>query len=351
MAAEFFDQLSRRLATPARKLPLESRELAELFYDYMAYERGLASHSLRAYMRDLCEFLIYAGRQNLKVLKARPGDLRAYFGFRTGARFEMGHLDPESGTGHSRTRTLSARSQARILAALRSFYGFLERRGRIETNPARELASPRFYRPLPGLLYPEDQTRLFEPDPEPNKHRPAILESRRAAASEVRDQTICEMLYSSGMRISELLSLNIELVEPHLPDQLKITGKRGKDRMVFLGENARASLRRYLQLRPALKPKSSRLFLNQHGRALSDRGARHILAELRRVRGIRRRLSPHRLRHSFATDLLNAGADIRAVQEMLGHSSLSTTQIYTAVTKDRLREVHRKCHPHARSSH
>ena len=349
MAAEFFDQLSRRLAAPARKLPPESRELIELFYDHMAYERGLASHSLRAYTRDLSEFLIYAARQNLAVLKAQPGDLRAYFGFRTGARFDMGRLDPESSTGHSRTRTLSARSQARILAALRSFYGFLERRGLMEASPARELASPRFYRPLPGLLYPEDQTRLFEPGAEANEIGTKDAQSKANAARRARDQAICEMLYSSGMRVSELLSLNVELVEPRIPEQLKVTGKRGKDRIVFLGKDARATLGHYLKLRPALKPRSPRLFLNRQGHALSDRGARHILAELRRVRGLRRRLSPHRLRHSFATDLLNAGADIRAVQEMLGHSSLSTTQIYTAVTKDRLREVHRKCHPHARS--
>ena len=336
------------------------------YHDCLVYQKDLSPHSVRAYMLDVWEFLSHLARENLALDAVAVPELRAYFSERTGARFsQQGSVDPRALSGTSRQRKLGARSQARKLSALRGFFADLERRGVIAANPAREIRAPKFFRPLPGVLYPEDLARLLPDEPVPNT-RAAVTVTQATAASPVgadssdrmdaafalRDRALCETLYSSGMRISELLSLTVGDVilnsKNKIVDQLKILGKGRKERIVFLGPEARAAVQAYVDVRGVFEPRTDRLFLNHHGRALGDRGARYILKQMQRRLGIFRRVSPHKMRHSFATDLLNSGAEIRAVQELLGHSSLSTTQIYTHVSRERLRDTYRACHPHGR---
>ncbi|HNL69659.1 MAG TPA: tyrosine-type recombinase/integrase, partial [Leptospiraceae bacterium] len=147
---------------------------------------------------------------------------------------------------------------------------------------------------------------------------------------------------------SEALSLNV-MNESEDLTQLKILGKGRRERIIFLGDSARAALVHYLKVRDQFRPATQKLFVNRDGGPLSDRGVRKIMVELQRASGLQRRVHPHRFRHSMATDLLNEGADIRAVQELLGHRSLASTQVYTGVSKDRLKEVYRRSHPHGRS--
>lgn len=337
----------------------------ETFADFLEHERDVSPHTLRAYLTDLFEFFLFLARRALAPVDVEPRDLRDYFVERTGASFRAERVGPAALTGQSKNRKLGARSQARKLASLRRYYAFLERRERISANPAREIPAPRFFRGLPGVIPTDDLGRLFdEAASAADSPRVAAQHAERADApgdssgdafTRARDAALCEMLYSSGMRISELLSLSADSVA-NLPEQIKITGKGRKDRIVFLGEAAREALAAYLPLRASATPagapgrSSDALFLNRRGGALTDRGARFILRNLARSIGLRKKLSPHKFRHSFATDLLNAGADIRAVQELLGHASLSTTQIYTRVSREKLRDVHRQCHPHGRSA-
>ncbi|MCB1303334.1 MAG: tyrosine-type recombinase/integrase [Leptospiraceae bacterium] len=314
----------------------------EDFRRNLEVERELSPHSVRAYMADLEEFLGFLASEQLIPEECDQRVLRAFFTKRTGVDFSRKVRSSEPVlTGKSARRKLSARSQARKLSTLRLFFRQLMKAGRIQSNPARDLPSPRFYRALPGVLRPGELENVLEAPADDSM--PRRLKKEVGEAVRRRDQAIFETLYSSGMRISELLSLKAHELEG-LPDRIKITGKGSKQRIVFLGEEARKALENYLELRSVLRPTDDALFCNSRGGALTDRGVRDRMQKYARRLGMNR-LHPHKLRHSFATDLLNEGADIRAVQEMLGHSSLSTTQIYTAVSKDRLRDVYRNCHP------
>ncbi|MCB1137887.1 MAG: tyrosine recombinase XerC [Leptospiraceae bacterium] len=317
----------------------------ESFRRNLEIERDLSPNSVKAYLSDLEEFLLFLQSEDLRPEQCDTRILRSYFTARTGVDFSRNPLRSSEShvTGKSSRRKLSARSQARKLSALRLFFRNLMKQGKIKGNPARDLTSPRFYRALPGVLRPGELEEVLEAPSQrtPPLHRRVGREADRAI--QARDQAIIETLYSTGMRISELLSLKLEEVE-HLPDRIKITGKGGKQRIVFIGQEARESLSRYMKLRPVLRPANGALFCNARGGPLTDRGVRDRMQKYARELGISR-LHPHKLRHSFATDLLNEGADIRAVQEMLGHSSLSTTQIYTSVSKNRLRDIYRNCHP------
>lgn len=376
--AEDLSELARALPAGALDSLGDRRDLLRQlleYHDFLVYQKDLSAHSVRAYVKDVWEFLTHLAREGLTLEGLAPANLRAYFTERTGASFRADRRDPQALSGRSRQRKLGARSQARKLSALRGFFANLERRGVCAENPARELRAPKFFKPLPGVFYPEDLARLL-PDAEASPAqsaqpaRPARTKSAaRSVAQEAgaaapqsagmsgenfaaRDRALCEALYSSGMRISELLALTVDDLtggpRGTIPEQLKILGKGRKERIVFLGPEAREALEHYLAQRPDFQPQTQRLFVNHHGRALGDRGARYILREMQRRLGIHRRVSPHKMRHSFATDLLNSGAEIRAVQELLGHSSLSTTQIYTHVSRERLRDTYRDCHPHGR---
>jgi integrase/recombinase XerD len=231
----------------------------------------------------------------------------------------------------------SARSVARALSSVRSFHRFLLREGAIDRDPTAGVAQPKLPRSLPHPLSVDEVAKLLEvPDPTTDVG--------------MRDRAILELLYGSGLRISELVGLDVDDVDLE-GGSVRVLGKGGKEREVPLGRFGREALEIYeTRARPVFASATSRggLFLNRRGGRLTRQSCARLLAVCARRAGIERRVTPHTLRHSFATHLLEGGADVRVVQELLGHASVATTQIYTLVTRDHLREVYYTSHPRAR---
>jgi integrase/recombinase XerC len=223
-------------------------------------------------------------------------------------------------------------SAARKLAGLRTFFRWLCREGRLETNPARALVSPRLEKRIPSVL---DEAQVG-----------ALLDVPGDDTASVRARAILEMLYATGVRCAELVGLDLGDLDLGAR-MVRVLGKGRKERVVLFGTRAHDAMRVWLAARGHLWPKSDAVFVNARGGRLSDRSVRAILARRVRVVALARRCSPHTLRHSFATHLLTRGADLRAIQELLGHASLSTTQRYTHVDTRHLLEVYRKTHPRA----
>ena len=333
------------------------------FASYLQVEKDMSVHTLRSYLGDIVDFFIFLQKEGCSPLKADTLILRAFFTQISGVNFARTEKDNDQQatsqskketkpkakkkpvtvvTGQTQRRSLSARSQARKLSSIKVFYKLLIKRGKLKESPAT-MKAPKFYKSLPAFIPAKEMDALTEPSTLHELNRPEPLV--------IRDRAIIETLYSTGMRISELLSLtvtNIKGYDGSIVSELKITGKGNKNRIVFFGESARQSITQYLAHRHQLNATTGSLFVNARGGPLTDRGVRDILKHYERPANMQRPLYPHRFRHSFATDLLNEGADIRQVQEMLGHKSLSTTQIYTSVSKERLRQVYRQSHPRAR---
>ena len=223
---------------------------------------------------------------------------------------------------------------SRKVTALRSFFKYLAREGAVEGNPARAVFLPRKEKRLPRFLdRVEMEALLNAPDPD--------------TLSGLRDRAILETLYSTGMRVGALVNLNREDLDL-LGDSIRAREKGKKERICQLGRFAARALQRYLKsLLPPLPGSGRPLFVNRDGKRLSDRAVRNLLDKHIRGAALKKKISPHSIRHSFATHLLDAGADLRAVQEMLGHSSLSTTQIYTHVSRQKLKQVYDSAHPRA----
>ncbi len=286
--------------------------------------RNLASHTLTSYRRDLEKYARFLQARGVAEDKAALGDARAF----------VGSLAAEG---------LSARSVNRIVSGVRGYYRYRERYGTIASNPFADIRSLRTEKRLPTFLYEEEMARLLElPARRPSEGDDAFLA--------VRDRAVLELLYSTGCRIGELVSLSLRDVS--LKDRTaRVMGKGSKERTVFIGSQAMQVLREYLLMRrerAAHDPDSEKaVFLNDKGTRLTDRGVRFILGSYLASANLGKRVTPHTFRHSFATHLLDRGADIRAVQELLGHSSLSTTQVYTHVGLERLKKVYRRAHPHA----
>lgn len=284
----------------------------------MTAERGASPLTLKSYREDLLqleEFLRSAGCRT--PADASSSILR---------RFQAG-----LGAAGYAPATV-----ARKLASMRSFYAFGQREGWIRANPAKPLRSPRRPRKLPKFLTGEEIARLLSaPDP--------------AAAGGLRDRAILELMYSSGVRVRELVGLDdgdLDLAN----GTIRVRGKGRRERLGIVGTHARTAIRQWLATRPrsTVPGRSRPLFTNRLGGRLSVRGIARLLEKHLATAGLARRASPHTLRHSFATHLLDAGADIRSVQELLGHKSLVTTQIYTHVTTTRLREAFDRAHPRAK---
>jgi integrase/recombinase XerC len=236
-----------------------------------------------------------------------------------------------------RKQGLARSSAGRHLSALRTFFAYLKREGKMSVNPARAVGTPKADAPLPRTL---------------SVHEAASVVEARVGddALSVRDRALLELLYATGLRVGELVGL--DLPDMDLPSrQLRTLGKGRKERIVPFGDKAAAAVKVYLAVRGTLGPKGARrpeaVFLNATGTRLTDRSVRRILDRALREAAVTRHVSPHALRHSFATHLLEAGADLRAIQELLGHASLATTQKYTHLDADRLIEVYRKSHPKA----
>jgi tyrosine recombinase XerC len=227
-------------------------------------------------------------------------------------------------------RSLGVRTVARHLSSLRSFFRFLTREGFLKTNPILILASPKLDKHLPQFLTEEEVARLIE----------SCIPSNESG---MRDRAILETFYSTGMRISELVHLGLADID-FIGGVVKVMGKGKKERLVPIGELALSAIRMYVEKR---KKQVNELFLNKNGRRITDRGVRGIVAKYLRLASIKQGVSAHTLRHSFATHLLNRGADLRSVQELLGHANLSTTQIYTHLTTEKLKNVYDLAHPRA----
>lgn len=295
------------------------------FLAHLASERRLSAHTVRAYGTDLNRFVLEVARfhnaspESIDLAALTPDDVRAF-------------LVALARSG------LSKRSQQRALAAIRSFFRWAERSSRSPQNPARRVRTPKASRPLPRVLSVEEVTQILDQDP-PDREEPLAL----------RDRALLELLYSSGLRISEALSLTWEDLDWH-ERSVRVVGKGGKERIVPVGEPAIRALRSWKKAAEALgSDLSERVFVDPRtGRPLSDRSARRIVEAWRRRAGIQARVHPHLFRHSFATHLLESGADLRAIQELLGHSSLATTERYTHVDTARLLEVYRRSHPRAK---
>jgi len=290
-----------------------------LLPDYLAallVERGLAAHTLAAYRSDLTRFGVWLAKEDLAAQRCERADLRRY-------------LSALRGEG------LAARSAARALAALRSFFHYLLESGASTLDPTLELETPKLMRALPHFLSGEEVEALLAA---PDVSEPLGL----------RDRAMLETIYAAGLRVSELVSLKASHL--HLdPGFVRVWGKGTKERIVPVGSEARAWLSRYLEeARPKLDTKrAEELFLTRLGTGMSRQRFWLMVKRYGRAAGIGTPLSPHTLRHSFATHLLEHGADLRAVQAMLGHADISTTEIYTHVTRERLRQLYDAKHPRA----
>lgn len=285
----------------------------EKFLNYLKAERDASPHTLRNYTKDL-EVL----RQALGETPWEKADLLALRQF----------------VAQQREGGLSKVTIARRVATIRSFFRFLHREGYVPANPALGLVRPKQDRHLPSFLSVEETTRLME--------APA---GDSFASS--RDRAILETLYSTGLRVSELVNLKVRDVDL-IGGTLRTMGKGRKERMVPMGSYSIQAIRGYLKaLTPAETEPDRPLFRNQRRGRLTDRSVRRILNRYLLQVSVDRKISPHSLRHSFATHLLDRGADLRSVQELLGHSSLTTTQIYTHVTTERLKKVYESAHPRA----
>jgi integrase/recombinase XerD len=299
------------------KLPASSPEDAlRLFLEYLTVEKGLARNTVTSYARDVRKFTDVLRTGKIAFNRVSEDTL-------------VGFIHRESQSG------LSARSLARLISALRSFFKFLVLSGFIKKDPSSELTTPSTWLALPKFLTVEEVEALLKAPDDKKAHG-------------VRDRAMLEVLYGSGLRVSELAGL--KRAEVNLEDGFLVCrGKGGKERIVPLGRSACGAVKRYLaEVRPLVDGENrEELFLSRRGRPFTRQGLWKLLRQHAAKAGLAARISPHVLRHSFATHLLERGADLRSVQLMLGHSQITTTQIYTHVSRERLRRVYDKFHPRA----
>jgi integrase/recombinase XerD len=287
------------------------------FLNCLRVEKGLSDNTIQAYRRDIAKFAAFATARRLGAKDVRRGDVVDFLGtlYRNG---------------------LDSRSVARHLVTIRHFFRFALIEGYVQEDPAATIESPRFRQSLPEFLSLEEVDRLLrQPD--------------TTAIVGMRDRAMIELMYSCGLRVSELCGLRVADLQADA-GCLRCIGKGDKERLVPVGRQALEAVQRYLRgSRPKLlrEGSSPHLFLNQKGRTVGRITFWKTLGEYGRKAGLRKALTPHMLRHSFATHLLDRGADLRSVQMMLGHSDISTTQIYTHVVEERLKQVYKAHHPRA----
>jgi tyrosine recombinase XerC len=292
--------------SPAARAPIER------FLRYLSAERNASAYTCVNYGLDLEQFFTFLGHHRLRGVT--PLDLRRF-------------------VAHLSTAQASRRTIARKLSCLRSFFRFLCREGRLSHNPAAAISTPRLERRLPTFLDEQQMRRLLEA-PGTDKWQG------------LRDRALLETLYSTGIRVSELTGLNLEDLD-EISGTVMVRGKGKKERLCPIGETALKAIRTYLAKRPKKLRVPYALFVSQKGTRLTVRQVDRLMACYVRLAQLPSAVSPHSLRHSFATHLLDRGADLRSVQELLGHASLSTTQIYTHVTAQRLKKVYEQAHPRA----
>ncbi len=301
------------------------RHLTDLTFEFLAtleLERGLSRNTLEAYRSDLQQYGAFLGRRERDPLQAGPADLAAFVS--------------ELADGHDGKPPVAPATLQRKVACLRSFYRHLRREQTIAHDPTSELRPPRSRGRLPKVLTRDEVNRLLE---QPRGTTPAAL----------RDRALLETMYACGLRASEAITLELSEIDLEV-GILRARGKGSKERLVPIGRSALTSLAAYLSRgRPALVGNGDEphVFVNLRGTGLSRQGLYKIVQGHARTAGLEHRMSPHTLRHTFATHLLAGGCDLRSLQEMLGHADIGTTQIYTHLSSDRLRDVYFDAHPRA----
>lgn len=287
----------------------------EQFERYLKYEKQASSETIRSYSRDLRAFIEYLhGEGPAKAEEVTSIVIRGYMG-RLHKHYEKSSI-------------------ARQISAIRSFFRFLCREGVLQANPAELVATPKLPKKLPKVLSVDAVVHL-------------IQSIKGETEQEVRDRAILELLYATGVRVSELVGLTMKRVDLK-ETVLKVLGKGKKERMVPVGREALKWMKKYFEVRKPKDLKEEAVFLNHMGGRLSTRSVARIVDKYILRAAMNQKISPHTLRHSFASHLLSAGADLRGIQELLGHAQLSTTQRYTHVSVDRLMEVYDKSHPRAK---
>jgi len=291
-------------------------DILKVFLDYLSVEKGLSPNTILSYSRDINKLFLFLRKEKISWSEVKEEDLIKF-------------VHKQSKVG------LAPRSLARMISSLKSFYKFLVLDDIVKKNPAINLSSPKIWFKLPHFLTVEEVESLLK-QPDETKTRG------------IRDRAMLELLYATGLRVSELISLKQKNL--NIEDGFLICrGKGGKERIVPIGESARQAIQRYLdQARPMMsKEPTDSLFLTSRGGAFTRQGFWKLLKTYATKSGLALKISPHVLRHSFATHLLERGADLRSVQLMLGHTQITTTQIYTHVSRERLRKVYDKYHPRA----
>ncbi|ATW24546.1 tyrosine recombinase XerC [Candidatus Formimonas warabiya] len=298
--------------------------LIEQFTAYLKIEKNASPHTLEGYCHDLAEFARFlAAQMSVDMHQVDPG--------------QADYLTVRRFLAELQQKGLNKATMARKLAALRSFYRYLSREELVPANPMLNISTPKLDKKLPQFLYyPEMEALLHAPDNSPAGQR---------------DKALLETIYGGGLRVSELVGLNIRDIDFAI-GYARVFGKGAKERIVPLGRPALQALQTYLSggrlsLAAKFSGQEDGIFLNKYGTRLSDRSVRNIVDKYVAQVSVQRKISPHTLRHSFATHLLEGGADLRSVQELLGHVKMSTTQIYTHITKARMKNVYEKSHPRA----
>ena len=283
------------------------------YLEYLLIERGLSENSLNGYLSDLESFQSFLEERSAKIEDATSQTLLLYL-------------------TSLRSKALKSTSLARHLSSLRGFFAFCSSRGFIKEDPATLLENPKLPRKIPEFLSPEEIGRILA--------LPKLTEKLG-----FRDRAMLELLYAAGMRVSELINLNIEDFDPQT-GVLIIFGKGSKERLVPIHYVAQNFLNQYIKdWRPAFNPKVKNIFLNRSGKGLTRQGVWKLIKKFALEAGIKRSISPHTFRHSFATHLLDGGADLRTVQLLLGHSDINATEIYTHIQAGRLVQLHKRFHP------
>lgn len=288
------------------------KEQIKNFLTHLDIERGVSKHTLRAYKKDLEAFSEFIKAELISIEQV---DIR-------------GFVSEQINSG------LKKSTVSRRLASVRSFFGFLHREGFVKANPAKLVNSPKLPKTLPNFLTVDDVFSL-------------VKQPEGIGFYHLRDRAILELLYSSGLRVSELSALNTDSLDTR-EGLVKVQGKGKKERIVPVGSKALTALKSYIIERVILKKKDTALFLNRTGTRLTDRGIRRIVVKHARAILIDGKIGPHTLRHTFASHLLQGGADLRVIQELLGHASLSTTQKYTHLDITHLMDIYDKAHPFAK---
>jgi integrase/recombinase XerD len=292
-------------------------QLLTMFIDFLAIERGLAKNTLSAYRSDLKEFFDFIKEKNIQIEELKKEEILAYI-------------------VNLKQKKRANSTISRQLAAIKAFFKFLQQEGIVIINPTSDLEGPKKQKRLPQVLSIDEIEKILE---KPKNNNPLGI----------RDKAMLETLYGAGMRVSELINLDVNSINTDL-GYVRCVGKGSKERIIPLGNQAILSLNAYLKgaRNKLLKnPKEYALFLNKHGRRLTRQGFWKILKNYAQQAGIKKEITPHVLRHSFATHLLENGADLRSVQEMLGHVDVTTTQIYTHLNTNNIINIYKKSHPRA----